>query len=95
MNEFKDKVAVITGAASGIGYALAEKCAQNEMRVVLADIEEAALYKAESEIRARGAEIAAAVTDVSNIEAKETVKARMDAIMRESNPILPPMDGPK
>ena len=42
MKEFKDKVAVITGAASGIGRGLAERCADEGMKVVLADIEEAA-----------------------------------------------------
>ena len=35
MKEFRDKVAVITGAASGIGRAVAERCAQEGMKVVL------------------------------------------------------------
>jgi len=39
MKEFKDKVAVITGAASGIGRAIAERCVQERMKTVLADIE--------------------------------------------------------
>ncbi len=34
MKEFKDKVAVITGAGSGIGYALAERCIKECMKVV-------------------------------------------------------------
>ena len=38
MKEFKDKVAVITGAANGIGFGIAERCAQLGMRVVLAGI---------------------------------------------------------
>ncbi|MCE3268290.1 MAG: 3-oxoacyl-ACP reductase [Burkholderiales bacterium] len=38
MNNFKDNVAVITGAASGIGKAIAEKCLEHEMTIVLADI---------------------------------------------------------
>jgi NAD(P)-dependent dehydrogenase (short-subunit alcohol dehydrogenase family) len=65
MKEFKDKVAVITGAASGIGYGLAERCAQEGMKVVLADVEEGALAKAEREIRALGAKTLAVKTDVS------------------------------
>jgi 3-oxoacyl-ACP reductase-like protein len=38
MNTFQGKVAVVTGAASGIGRALAEHCAKEGMKVVLADI---------------------------------------------------------
>ena len=40
MKNFKEKVAVVTGAASGIGKAIAQRCVQEEMKVVLADIEE-------------------------------------------------------
>ena len=46
MKEFKGKTAVVTGAASGIGFGLAEKFAQEQMQVVLADIEEEALERA-------------------------------------------------
>ncbi|MBK6631691.1 MAG: SDR family NAD(P)-dependent oxidoreductase [Betaproteobacteria bacterium] len=43
MHEFKDRTAVITGAASGIGLALAQRAAREGMRLVLADIDEAKL----------------------------------------------------
>ena len=46
MKEFKGKTAVVTGAASGIGFGLAERFAQEQMQVVLADVEEEALEKA-------------------------------------------------
>ena len=46
MKEFKGKVAVITGAASGIGRGIAERCVSEGMKLVLADIEEANLTKA-------------------------------------------------
>lgn len=68
MKEFNDKVAVITGAASGIGRALAELCAQEAMKVVLADVEEGALAQAEQELRAIGATVLAVRTDVSKID---------------------------
>jgi NAD(P)-dependent dehydrogenase (short-subunit alcohol dehydrogenase family) len=46
MLEFKNRVAVVTGAASGIGRAIAGRCAAEGMRVVLADIEEVPLREA-------------------------------------------------
>lgn len=46
MREFRDRTAVITGAASGIGLALAQRAAREGMRLVLADIDEAKLAEA-------------------------------------------------
>lgn len=54
MQNFKGKVAVITGAASGIGKGLAARCVREGMNVVLADIEEAALQRTASELQAAG-----------------------------------------
>ena len=65
MKEFKGKVAVVTGAASGIGRGLAEACAREGMKVVLADVDEAALSEAERELKASGADAMAVRTDVS------------------------------
>lgn len=65
MNTFQGKVAVVTGAASGIGRALAEHCAKEGMKVVLADIEEQALLQASRDLAAQGAETLAVQTDVS------------------------------
>lgn len=75
MKDFKDKVAVITGAASGIGYGLAERAAKEGMKVILADIEEDALVKAEKDIRVLGADTLAVKTDVSKAD---DVKALAD-----------------
>jgi len=65
MKDFQGKVAVVTGAASGIGRALAAKSAQEGMKVVLADVEESALKQAEEELQASGAQVLAVRTDVS------------------------------
>jgi len=65
VKEFKDKVAVITGAASGIGRGIARRCAQEGMKVVLADIEEKALTQTAREMKAGGASVLAVLTDVS------------------------------
>ena len=65
MKEFKGKVAVITGAASGIGRGLAERCAQEGMKVVLAGINENTLRLAEKEIKSSGATTLVVPTDVS------------------------------
>ena len=43
MERLQGRVAVVTGAASGIGRALADKFASEGMKVVLADVEEAPL----------------------------------------------------
>ena len=65
MREFVERVAVITGAASGIGRGIAERCAQEGMKVVLADIEQEPLLLAADELADCGAKVIAVVTDVS------------------------------
>lgn len=66
MDELRDKVAVVTGAASGIGRALAARFARDGMKVVLADIDTAALERAAKEISSEGADVLAVRTDVAN-----------------------------
>jgi NAD(P)-dependent dehydrogenase (short-subunit alcohol dehydrogenase family) len=65
MKEFKGKVAVITGAASGIGRGIAERCVDEGMKTVLADIDDANLAKAETELKTLGGTVLAVRTDVS------------------------------
>lgn len=65
MRELAGKVAVVTGAASGIGRAMATRFATDGMRVVLSDIEEPALTDAADELRSAGADVLAVVTDTS------------------------------
>jgi NAD(P)-dependent dehydrogenase (short-subunit alcohol dehydrogenase family) len=83
MKEFKDRVAVITGAASGIGQAIAERCAQEGMKVVLAGINEAGLTRVEAELKAAGATAISVQTDVAKRSEVEALAQRtLDAFGR-------------
>jgi NAD(P)-dependent dehydrogenase (short-subunit alcohol dehydrogenase family) len=73
LKELSGKVAVVTGAASGIGRALAERFAAEGMKVVLADLEEEALRRAEGELQVSGAIVASLRTDVSKAEDVEAL----------------------
>src|SRR5262245_58753013 len=75
MMELQGKVAVVTGAASGIGRALATAFAAEGMRVVLADVEATALDEAAHAIAARGPGAIAVRTDVSKGEQVEVLAA--------------------
>lgn len=66
LKDLEGKVAVITGAASGIGRALADVLSGEQMSVMLADVEEAQLAQAADELSAAGARVATCATDVSD-----------------------------
>jgi NAD(P)-dependent dehydrogenase (short-subunit alcohol dehydrogenase family) len=66
VDRFEGKVAVITGAGSGLGRAFAEKGAALGMKLVLADIDETALAATVDALRAQGAEALGLQTDVSD-----------------------------
>jgi len=68
MQEVAGRVAVVTGAASGIGRGMAESFAAAGMKLVLADVEEAALEEAAEALRGTGADVLAIPTDVSKAE---------------------------
>ena len=76
MRELREKVAVITGAASGIGRAVAERCAGAGMKVVLADVEESALVAAERAFKDAGADVLGVRTDVSRADEVEALAGR-------------------
>jgi NAD(P)-dependent dehydrogenase (short-subunit alcohol dehydrogenase family) len=99
MKEFRDKVAVVTGAASGIGRAMAERFAAEGMKVVLADVEEGALARAEAAMKAGGATVLAVRTDVSRAADVEALAAKtIDAFgavhILCNNAGVPPVTGP-
>ena len=66
MRDFEGKVAVITGGASGIGFAMATRFAQEGMKVVLGDVEAPALEAAVARLRQQEFEVHGVVTDVSD-----------------------------
>jgi len=65
MNKLEGKTAVVTGAASGMGLAMARRFAVGGMNVVLADINESKLSDVVDEIRTTGGQAQGIVTDVS------------------------------
>ena len=80
MKELRDRVAVVTGAASGIGLALTERFAAEGMKVVMADIEGPALASATEALRRTAPAVRATQVDVSRPEdverlARETYEA--------------------
>jgi NAD(P)-dependent dehydrogenase (short-subunit alcohol dehydrogenase family) len=73
MRDFRGRVAVVTGAASGLGRAFAERFAREGMRVVLADVEQAALEEAVAELRGQGHDVLGVRADVMQLEAVEAL----------------------
>lgn len=84
MRDIVDKVAVITGGASGLGLAMARRFGAEGMRLVIADIERDALERARQELAAAGHDTLAVPTDVgdpSQVEAlAESTYARFGAV---------------
>lgn len=79
MQEFAGKVAVVTGGGSGMGRAFSQRLAEENMKVVLADIEVPALDKAVAELRAEGHDAVGVPTDVSDPAAmKALASATLD-----------------
>jgi NAD(P)-dependent dehydrogenase (short-subunit alcohol dehydrogenase family) len=74
MKEFRDRVAVVTGGASGIGKALAKAFLGEGMKVVIADVEEPALKSASEEL---GGGVIGVVTDVSDAASVQALADRV------------------
>lgn len=66
--ELSEKVTIVTGAARGIGFAIAERLSRAGARVVVADVDEQSAVAAVKRLREGGAEATEAVTDVTRPE---------------------------
>lgn len=75
MDAFRDRVAVITGGAGGIGMAMARAFAARGAKLVLADLDDAALERAAAELGAAGADVLPVRTDVTAPESVEALAA--------------------
>lgn len=67
LDDLAGRVAVVTGAAGGIGFELAAAAASRGMRVALADVDEAAVHDAAKRLAASGADVAAFGVDVGSL----------------------------
>ena len=71
MKDFNGKLAVITGGASGVGFAIGEALAKQGANVVLTDVEEENLEKSTALLANQSLAVSSKVTDVSNIESMQ------------------------
>ncbi len=78
MKPLKDKIAFVTGAASGIGFGIATGLARANMRLMLCDIDQDALAAAAARLRADGADVDTIRVDVSE---KSQIAAAADAVI--------------
>src|SRR3546814_8704017 len=69
MKDFRDRVAVVTGAASGIGLGIASSLVKRGVAVVMIDVEAATLEAAAAKLSADGAHVMPLLVDVSDRKA--------------------------
>ncbi|MBV8249010.1 MAG: SDR family oxidoreductase [Comamonas sp.] len=79
ITNFKGKTAVLTGAGSGFGLECARIGAARGMNLVLVDVQQEALDKAEAELKAAGAKVLARKVDVSDAAQMERLAAEVKA----------------
>ena len=80
MKDFKDKVAVVTGGASGVGFAIGKKLATKGAKVILADIEEDALNASLARLESEGISATVKVTDVTNFSSVQELASETQSL---------------
>ena len=75
MQDFKDKVAVITGGASGVGRSLAFALGRRGARIVIGDVDTGAMEAIDADLAAEGIEARVAACDVTNLASLENLAA--------------------
>ena len=71
MKDFNGKLAVVTGGASGVGFAIGEALAKQGAKVVLTDIEKESLENSTALLTNQSLDVYSKVADVSNIESMQ------------------------
>ena len=71
MKDFNGKLAVVTGGASGVGFAIGEALAKQGAKVILTDIEQESLEDSTALLANQSFDVFCKVTDVSNIESMQ------------------------
>ncbi|NLV76904.1 MAG: SDR family NAD(P)-dependent oxidoreductase [Tissierellia bacterium] len=96
MKEFKDKVAVITGGANGIGLAIAEEAIKRGMKVVIGDIHKEGLERVEKIFKEKNADFITVYMDVTEFEdmkmlAEKTIEkyGQVDLFFNNAGVVVP------
>lgn len=76
MDDFRDRVAVVTGAASGIGLGATERFLDEGMKVVMADVEKGSLDREVARLSASGGDVLGVVCDVRDPDSVRDLKDR-------------------
>ena len=80
MSRFEDRVAIVTGAGSGIGRAIASRLGSEGARITLVDFDSELAEQAACELSGAGAEV---ITVVGDVGEAETAKRAVDEAMSE------------
>ncbi len=79
MRDLSGRTAFITGGASGIGLAMADAFADKGMRLVIADVNKAALDQTEAHFKSRGTDVLTMLLDVTDRPALEAAVKKIEA----------------